>query len=267
MVKQMSVLDVLAKKGNEKIVMVTAYDFTTARIIDETDVDIILVGDSAAVVMAGGENTLSANMDQMIYHTRCVKSANPKAMIIGDMPFMSYQASSEQAVLNAGRFLNEAGAQAVKLEGGRRMLERVKAIASADIPVMGHLGLTPQSVHSLGGHKVQGRSDMAALRMKEDALALQDAGVFSIVLECVPAEVAADITAALDIPTIGIGAGSQCDGQVLVIQDLLGMFKEFRPKFVKNYANLAEVISEAVGTYAKEVREGVFPDVDYSFKK
>ncbi len=265
MQKSVSVLDVIGRKGKERLVMVTSYDFTMTRIIDAADVDIILVGDSANTVMAGGATTLSATMDQMIYHTRCVTAAGPRALVVGDMPFLSYQTGTGDAVRNAGRFLQEAGAQAVKLEGGLRVIEQVKAIVRADIPVMGHLGLTPQSVHAFGGHKVQGRGDKAAELLKQNALALQDAGVFAIVFECVPSPVARDITAALEIPTIGIGAGPHCDGQVLVIQDLLGMFTEFKPRFVKNYARLYDVIRDALNAYAGEVREGTFPDDEHSF--
>ena len=265
MKKAVSVLDVVQSKGKKRIVMVTSYDFTMTRIINSTDVDIILVGDSAGVVMAGAENTIPVTMGQMVYHTKCVTAAKPKALIVGDMPFMSYQASVEEAVRNAGRFLKEGGASAVKLEGGIRMIEQVKAIIRSDIPVMGHLGLTPQSVHAFGGHRVQGRGVPAVKRLMEDALALQDAGVFSIVLECVPVPVAKKLTEKLSIPTIGIGAGVVCDGQVLVIQDMLGMFKEFKPKFVKRYAELYDAIADAVNTYAAEVRAGTFPDDEHSF--
>ncbi|MBN1636207.1 MAG: 3-methyl-2-oxobutanoate hydroxymethyltransferase [Deltaproteobacteria bacterium] len=264
MKKSITVPDILSKKGKEPIVMVTSYDFTMTRIIDSSDIDIILVGDSAGVVMAGGEDTIGVSMDQMIYHTKCVTSAKPCALIVGDMPFMSYQTSVEQAVRNAGRFLQEAGAKAVKLEGGARVRPQVEAIVKADIPLMGHLGLTPQSVHAFGGHKIQGRGNEAARKLLDDALILQDAGAFSIVLECVPAPVAGEITQALDIPTIGIGAGVHCDGQVLVIQDMLGMFKEFKPKFVKRYANLFDTIKDALDTYAGEVRQRTFPDDEHS---
>ncbi len=267
MKKSVTVLDILAKKGKEKITMVTSYDFTMTRIIDASDIDIILVGDSAGVVMAGGKNTLGITMDQMIYHTKCVTKAEPASLVVGDMPFMSYQSSIAQAVSNAGRFLQEGGAQAVKLEGGKRVLHQVAAIAAADIPVMGHLGLTPQSIHAFGGHKVQGRGKQAAKLLLENALALQEAGIFALVLECVPTDVAKQVTKALKIPSIGIGAGQHCDGQVLVIQDLLGMFKEFKPKFVKKYANLFDDIKAALDTYAKEVRSGRFPDEAHSFKE
>ncbi|MBN2297229.1 MAG: 3-methyl-2-oxobutanoate hydroxymethyltransferase, partial [Deltaproteobacteria bacterium] len=235
--------------------------------VDAADIDIILVGDSAGMVMAGLDTTLGITMDQMVYHTTCVTRTRPRALVIGDMPFLSYQTSVSDAVHNAGRFLKEGGAQAVKLEGGKRVIDQVKAIVKADIPVMGHLGLTPQSVHAFGGYKVQGRGDEAAKMLKENALALEDAGVFSIVLECVPALVAKEVTDALSIPTIGIGAGPHCDGQVIVIQDLLGMSKEFKPKFVKRYAMLFDTIKEALDKYASEVREGTFPDEEHCFKE
>ncbi len=266
MKKVVSVLDILAKKGKQPIVMVTSYDATMTRIVDDTDVDIILVGDSAANVMAGMDNTLGITMDQMVYHTRCVTRTRPKALVVADMPFISYQTCVPDAVRNAGRLLQEGWAQAVKLEGGQRVIEQVKAIVKADIPVMGHLGLTPQSVHAFGGFKVQAKGEEAARMLKENALLLQDAGAFSIVLECVPAAVAKDVTEALSIPTIGIGAGVDCDGQVLVIQDLLGMSREFKPKFVKRYTDLFEIIKGAVNTYAKEVKERTFPDEEHSFK-
>jgi len=264
--KPITVQDIMSKKGKEQIVMVTSYDFTMTRIINASDIDIILVGDSAGVVMAGGETTLGVTMDQMIYHTKCVTKAKPDSLVVGDMPFMSYQISTEHAVANAGRFLQEGMAQAVKLEGGKRVFDQVKAIVAADIPVMGHLGLTPQSIHAFGGHKVQGRGERATKALLENALALQDAGIFSLVLECVPVNTAKEITDALDIPTIGIGAGPYCDGQVLVIQDLLGMFKEFKPRFVKRYASLFEDIKDALDTYSSEVKSGIFPDEEHSFK-
>ena len=266
MKKQVSILDILGKKGNEPIVMITSYDATMTRIVDECDVDIILVGDSAGNVMAGLDNTLGVTMDMMVYHTKCVTRTKPAAMVVADMPFLSYQASVANAVRNAGRLLQEGGAQAVKLEGGQRVIEQARAIVRADIPVMGHLGLTPQSVHAFGGFKVQGRSVEAARLLKENALMLQDAGFFSIVLECVPDDVAREVTEALAIPTIGIGAGPRCDGQVLVIQDLLGMNKDFKPKFVKRFADLHEAIKTAVDTYADEVRKGTFPAEEHCFK-
>jgi 3-methyl-2-oxobutanoate hydroxymethyltransferase len=265
MKKAVSVLDVVQSKGKKRIVVVTCYDFTMTRILNSTDVDIILVGDSAGGVISGYDNTIPVTMDQMIYHTKCVAAAKPKALIVGDMPFMSYQVSVEEALRNAGRFLKEGGAGAIKLEGGIRVIEQVKAIVRADIPVMGHLGLTPQSVYAFGGHRVQGRGVSAVKRLMDDALALQDAGAFSIVLECVPAPVAKKVTEKLSIPTIGIGAGAACDGQVLVIQDMLGMNREFKPKFVKRYMELCDTIAEAVNAYSAEVRAGTFPDDEHSF--
>jgi 3-methyl-2-oxobutanoate hydroxymethyltransferase len=266
MKKSVSVLDILNKKGKQPIVMVTSYDATMTRIVDEADIDIILVGDSAGNVMAGLDNTLGVTMEMMLQYVISVTRVKPKALVIADMPFLSYQTSVPDAVRNAGRFLQEAGAQAVKLEGAQRVIEQVKAIVRADIPVMGHLGLTPQSIHAFGGYKVQGRGEEAAKLLKENALLLQDAGAFSLVLECVPAAVAKEVSEALSIPTIGIGAGPDCDGQVLVIQDLLGMNKEFKPKFVKRYAFLFDTIKDAVDTYAKEVRSRAFPDEEHCFK-
>lgn len=266
MKKSVSVLDILNKKGKQPIVMVTSYDATMTRIVDEADIDIILVGDSAGNVMAGLDNTLGVTMEMMLQYVISVTRVKPKALVIADMPFLSYQTSVPDAVRNAGRFLQEAGAQAVKLEGAQRVIEQVKAIVRADIPVMGHLGLTPQSIHAFGGYKVQGRGEEAAKLLKENALLLQDAGAFSLVLECVPAAVAKEVSEALSIPTIGIGAGPDCDGQVLVIQDLLGMNKEFKPKFVKRYANLFDTIKDAVDTYSKEVRSRTYPDEEHCFK-
>jgi 3-methyl-2-oxobutanoate hydroxymethyltransferase len=266
MKKPVSVLDVLASKGKEPIVMVTCYDATMARIVDEADIDVILVGDSAGNVMAGLDNTLGVTMDMMVHHTLCVTRVKPKALVVADMPFLSYQTGVRDAVVNAGRLIQEGGAQAVKIEGGSRVIEQVKAIVRADIPVMGHLGLTPQSVHAFGGYRVQGKTEAAANRLKDDAMALEDAGVFSIVFECVPAPLAQEITKSLVVPTIGIGAGPACDGQVLVIQDLLGMSKEFRPKFVKRYAGLFDTIRDALDAYAREVKSGVFPSEEFSFK-
>jgi len=266
MKKSVSVLDILGKKGKEPIVMITSYDSTTARIVDEADVDIILVGDSGGMVMAGLDSTLGVTMDMMLLFVQSVTRVKPKALVVADLPFLSYQTSVPDAVRNAGRFLQEAGAQAVKLEGGQRVIEQVRAIVKADIPVMGHLGLTPQSIHAFGGFKVQGRGEDAAKLLKENALLLQDAGVFSLVLECVPTAVAREVSQALSIPTIGIGAGPHCDGQVLVIQDLLGMNREFKPKFVKRYANLFDTIKDAVNAYSREVRTGEFPGEEHCFK-
>lgn len=253
------------KKNGEKITMLTAYDYSTAALLDEAGVDIILVGDSLGMVVLGYKTTLPVTMEDMIHHTRPVAMAARRAMVIGDMPFMSYQVSIGEAVRNAGRFLQEANAHGVKLEGGREVAEITRRITSAGIPVMGHLGLTPQSVHKFGGYKVQGREDAPARRILEDSKILEEAGAFSIVLECIPADLARQITDSLTIPTIGIGAGVHCDGQVLVVNDMLGMFEKFTPKFVKKYAALNVSIKEAVKQYLDEVRQGVFPDEEHSF--
>lgn len=253
------------KKRGEKITMITAYDYPTAAVVDEAGIDLILVGDSLGMVVLGYDSTLPVTMDVMIHHTKAVTRAVSRALVIGDMPFMSYQASVDEAVRNAGRFLQEAGAQAVKLEGGREVAEVTRRIAAAGIPVMAHLGLTPQSVHQLGGYKVQGKGNEAANRILEDAKILQEAGAFSIVLECIPTELGRVISDTLSIPTIGIGGGIHCDGQVLVIHDLLGMFERFTPKFVKKYANINAQMKEAVGKYIEEVREGQFPGPEHSF--
>jgi 3-methyl-2-oxobutanoate hydroxymethyltransferase len=245
--------------------MLTAYDFSTASIVDEAGIDIILVGDSLGMVVMGYDSTLPVTMEDMIHHTKAVSRAVKRAMVIGDMPFMSYQTSVEDAVRNAGRFMKEAGAHGVKLEGGREVAEITRRITSAGIPVMGHLGLTPQSVHKFGGYKVQGKGDIAAKRILEDAKILEEAGAFSLVLECVPATLAGEISKSLEMPTIGIGGGIDCDGQVLVVNDMLGMFDKFTPKFVKKYANLSVDIKKAVGQYIDEVRNGVFPDEEHSF--
>jgi 3-methyl-2-oxobutanoate hydroxymethyltransferase len=253
------------KKKNQKVTMLTAYDYGTAGVVDEAGIDIILVGDSLGMVVLGYESTLPVTMEDMIHHTKAVCRGAKRAMVIGDMPFMSYQVSVAEAVRNAGRFLQEAGAHGVKLEGGREVAEVTRRIASAGIPVMAHLGLTPQSVHQLGGYKVQGKDDAAAKRMIEDARILEEAGAFAVVLECVPVQLAREITESLTISTIGIGAGVHCDGQVLVINDMLGIFERFTPKFVKKYANLNLQMKEAVRQYCDEVRTGAFPDDAHSF--
>jgi len=221
------------KKQGQKITMLTAYDYPFAHLVDEAGIDMILVGDSLSMVIQGNETTLPVTMDEMLYHTKIVVNSTKRAMVVGDMPFMSYQVSIEEAVRNAGRFVKEAGAQAVKLEGGREILSHVKAITEAEIPVIGHLGLTPQAILRMGGYKLQGKTDEQAKRIKEDALSLQEAGAIAIVLELIPSELAQEVTKKLHIPTIGIGAGPHCDGQVLVIYDLLGLFEKFTPKFVK----------------------------------
>jgi 3-methyl-2-oxobutanoate hydroxymethyltransferase len=245
-----------------KLTVLTAYDFTTARLLDEAGVDAILVGDSLGMVMQGHPNSLSVTLDEVIYHTRCVARGVKRALLIADLPFMTYQVSPEQAVMSAGRIIKEGGAHAVKVEGGERSAAAVAAITRTDIPVMGHIGLTPQSVHRFGGFRVQRDEE----RLLNDARAIAEAGAFALVVECVPAELAARITAELTIPTIGIGAGSGCDGQVLVIQDMLGMFEEFQPRFAKRYAELGAEIRRAVGEYCREVREGTFPGPEHSFR-
>jgi 3-methyl-2-oxobutanoate hydroxymethyltransferase len=232
----------------------------------QTDLDIILVGDSLANVKLGFENTLPVTVENMIYHTKAVKRAAGQALLVCDMPFMSYEISIEQALKNAGYIIKEGGADAVKVEGGAEIADTVKAMVQAKIPVMGHLGLTPQSVHKFGGFKVQAKDKVAQDKLMQDAKALQKAGAFSIVIEAVPQDIAKQISEVLDIPTIGIGAGKFCDGQILVIDDMLGMFEDFTPKFVKKYANLADIIKTAVNTYIKEVNDGTFPAKENTYK-
>jgi 3-methyl-2-oxobutanoate hydroxymethyltransferase len=253
------------KQEGQKITMLTAYDYPFAQIVDEAGIDAILVGDSVAMVVQGLENTLPVSMDEMVYHTKMVLRAAKRAMVIADMPYLSYQINIEDAVRNAGRFIKEAGAQAVKVEGGREVADKVEAMTKAEIPVMAHIGLTPQAIHRMGGYKVQGRTEEAGKRLKEDAKILQDAGAFSLILEAIPAGLAAQITKDLTIPTIGIGAGPYCDGQVLVIHDVLGLFERFVPKFVKRYANLKDEAINAVKQYKEEVEKGVFPGKEHSF--
>ncbi|MEJ2695382.1 MAG: 3-methyl-2-oxobutanoate hydroxymethyltransferase [Candidatus Sulfobium sp.] len=254
------------KSEGKKITMLTAYDYPFARILDEAGIDGILVGDSLGMVVQGLENTLPVTMDEMVYHTKMVSRAVHKALVIGDMPFMSYQAGVGEAVKNAGRFLKEAGATAVKLEGGAEAAEQVRAMTKSDIPVMAHIGLTPQSVHRMGGYKVQGKTDEAAKRLIEEARILEDAGAFSLLLEAIPMDLAKRITAELSIPTIGIGAGPHCDGQVLVLHDVIGMFERFVPKFVRRYANIKEEALRAVTEYKEDVEKGEFPSDKESFK-
>lgn len=253
------------KANNEKITMLTAYDYSTAKILDEAGVDVLLVGDSLAMVALGYDSTIPVTMDEMLHHTRAVSKGVKNALVVGDMPFMSYQISKKDAIKNAGRFLKEAGANAVKLEGGREVAKKVRKIVDAGIPVMGHLGLTPQSVNQLGGYKVQGKEEKAAKKIISDAKELEEAGVFSIVLECVPSELAKIITESVSIPTIGIGAGVHCDGQVLVTNDMLGMFTDFTPKFVKQYAKLHEEIKASVEEYISDIKLGKFPTKKHSF--
>lgn len=254
-----------AKAEGRRISMLTAYDYSTACLLDEAGVDCLLVGDSLGMVMLGYENTLRVTMDEMIHHTKAVARGTRQALLIGDMPFLSYHVSTDEAVRNAGRFIQEGGAQAIKLEGGSDVIDKVRAIIKAQIPVLGHLGLTPQSVNIFGGFKRQGQDIEAARQMIDDALLLQDAGIFGLILECVPDGLAKVITERLDIPTIGIGAGVHCDGQVLVIQDLLGMFRQMRPKFVKTYTQMGDAVLSAVTQYIHEVQSGEFPTADHSF--
>ncbi len=254
------------KKEGNKISMLTAYDYPFAQIVDEAGIDVILVGDSLGMVVQGLENTLPVTMDEMVYHTKMVARAVKNAMVIGDMPFMSYQASIEEAVRNAGRFLKEAGSSAVKLEGGAEVAEHIRAMTKSDIPVLAHIGLTPQSIHRMGGYKVQGKTKESAKRLIEEAHIVEDAGAFSLLLEAIPMNLAEQITEELTIPTIGIGAGPHCDGQVLVLHDVIGLFERFLPKFAKQYINLKEEVLKAVRTYKGEIEKGIFPSDEQSFK-
>lgn len=262
---KVTVPGIMAAKGRRKLTMLTAYDYSSALWVDRAGVDMILVGDSLAMVMLGHEDTLSVTMEEMLHHTRAVTRGARRALVVGDMPFMSYQMSVAQAVENAGRFLKEGRAQAVKLEGGASVLKQVEAIVDAGIPVQGHLGLTPQSIAKLGGFKVQGKDEEAAKKLVEDAVALAETGCFSLVLEAIPAVVAQRITEAVPIPTIGIGAGAACDGQVLVLHDLVGLFDRFTPRFVKQYDQLGKRLLDAVTRYREEVESGVFPGPEHSF--
>jgi 3-methyl-2-oxobutanoate hydroxymethyltransferase len=262
-----TILDIYKKKAEtKKITMLTAYDYPTAQIVDQAGIDMILVGDSLGMVVQGVSSTLPVTMDEMIYHTRMVVRGAQSAMVVGDMPFLSYQAGRSEAVRNAGRFLKEAGCEVVKLEGGGQMADTIRAIVDAGIPVVAHIGLTPQYLHMLGGFKVQGKDEAAREKLLADARAVQDAGAFSVVVEAVPAPLGKEITAMLRIPTIGIGAGPECDGQVLVLHDLLGLFDRFTPKFVKKYADLKAQALSAVKQYKQEVETGSFPSSEHSFK-
>jgi 3-methyl-2-oxobutanoate hydroxymethyltransferase len=261
----LSIPRIVAAKGQERIAMMTAYDAPTAALLDAAGVDVLLVGDSVEMTVYGEPNTLSATMDSMIRHTRAVARAVRRAVVVGDMPFLSYQAEPARAVENAGRFLAEGGAAAVKLEGGRRILPAVEAILAADIPVMGHVGLTPQSYHKLGGFKVQGREVESAKQILDDARALSDAGCFAIVLECVPEALAAEITRSIPVPTIGIGAGASCDGQVLVFHDVVGLTRNMQPKFVRRYADIGTAIEEAARAFTRDVKSGEFPSREESY--
>jgi 3-methyl-2-oxobutanoate hydroxymethyltransferase len=252
------------KKDGIPITVMTAYDYPTAMLVDEAGIDCILVGDSLGMVVLGYDNTLPVTMEDMLHHCKAVARGARKAMLIGDMPFLSYQISPSEALRNAGRFLQEAGMDAVKLEGGRERADAVRTIVEAGIPVMGHLGLTPQSVQQLGGFRAQGKLAASAKRMVEDALILEEAGCFSLVLESIPARLAELISKKVKIATIGIGAGKACDGQVLVLHDLIGLFDRFRPKFVKTYANMHDIVLEALHAYKTEVESGAFPGIEHS---
>jgi len=254
------------KARGEKITMLTAYDFATAKLVDETGMPLILVGDSLGMVALGYESTIPVTMEEMIHHTKAVVRGSKQALVIGDMPFMSYHVSTEEALRNAARFIQEGGTQAVKLEGGHSVAQTVKRIVECGIPVMGHIGLTPQSIHQLGGFKAQGKTPEAAQRLLQDALALETAGAFAIVLESVPYALARIITRKIAVPTIGIGAGPHCDGQVQVLSDLLGLYTEFVPRHAKQYAKLSQAVKEAVSQYLKEVKEGSFPTTEHSYK-
>ncbi|MBI5560278.1 MAG: 3-methyl-2-oxobutanoate hydroxymethyltransferase [Deltaproteobacteria bacterium] len=265
--KKITVPDIVRMKvERRKIAVLTAYNYPMARILDCAGIPVVLVGDSLGMVEAGYSTTLPVTMDEMVYHTRMVKKACGVSLVLADMPFMSYQVSPEEGMRNSGRLVKEGGAEAVKVEGGKRAAHTIRAIVDIDIPVMGHIGLTPQSIHRMGGYKVQGRGKEARERLLEDARAVEAAGAFSIVLEAIPAELAGEITGILKIPTIGIGAGPGCDGQVLVLNDILGLGGEGkRPRFVKRYANLEEVIEKAVTDYKKDVEEGRFPSEEHSY--
>lgn len=253
------------KQKGEKISMVTAYDYSQAKIVDEAGIDIILVGDSLGNVVLGYESTLSVTMEEMIHHGKAAVRGSRRAMVVVDMPFLSYQVNRDEAIKNAGRLIKETGAHAVKVEGGEEILEAVKGITSAGIPVMGHLGLTPQSIGQLGGFKVQGKDVQVAKKMIRDARALEEAGAFSVVLECVPWQLASFIRGQVSMPVIGIGAGRECDGQVLVFHDVMGLFDEYRPKFVKQYQNMKDKMIEGIKEYIDEVREGKFPGEEHIF--
>ena len=264
--RPMTVPDLLAMKAaGRRVVMLTCYDAAFARLLEQAEVDVLLVGDSVNQVLAGQETTLSATLDQMIYHAASVRRGARRALVFVDLPFLTYQVSPTEAIRNAGRVLQESGAHGVKLEGGRPMAETVRALVDRGIPVIGHLGLTPQSVHALGGYRVQGRDAATAERLLADAAALEEAGACSVVLELLPSALAKRITAALRIPTIGIGAGAGCDGQVLVLHDMLGLNEMFNPKFLKRYAELGEAVRAAVRSYAAEVRDGTYPGPEHTF--
>ncbi len=255
-----------AKETKEKLSMLTAYDYSMAKLVDESEINGILVGDSLGMVCLGYENTLSVTMEDMIHHGKAVARGAKNSLVVVDMPFMSYQTSVYDAVVNAGRLVKEAGAEAIKLEGGQDMCDRIKAIVKAQIPVMGHIGLTPQSVNAFGGFKVQGKSEARAKELIEDAKKIEAAGAFALVLECVPAKLAEIISNNITIPTIGIGAGAGCDGQILVYQDMLGIFSDFKPKFVKSYAKVGDTMKAAFKEYIEDIKAGAFPAEEHTFK-
>ncbi|MFS8068657.1 MAG: 3-methyl-2-oxobutanoate hydroxymethyltransferase [Byssovorax sp.] len=265
-VRKVTVPEIRARKGGSPIAMVTAYDYTMARLLDEGGADVLLVGDSLGMVVQGHTTTLPVTVEEICYHGRAVARGAKRAHVVGDMPFMSYQVSPLQAIENAGKLVKDGGFESVKLEGGEEIAEHVRRIIRAGIPVMGHVGLTPQSVHAMGGFKVQGKGEDAATRVIEGARALEDAGAFAIVLEAIPPDLAEEITAALSIPTIGIGAGAACDGQVLVCYDLLGMYPELKPKFAKRFAEVGEQIMQATRAYIGEVQQRTFPAPEHTFK-
>ena len=254
-----------AKEKGEKLTMLTAYDYSTAKLIDEAGINSILIGDSLGNVILGYEDTISVTMEDMIHHSAAVARGAKNALVVCDMPFMSYQTNVYDAVVNAGRLMKEGRAGAVKLEGGEEIIEQVRAIVKCGIPVCGHLGLTPQSINAFGGFKVQAKTEAAAKKLINDAKLLEEAGAFAVVLECVPAKIAEMVTKELSIPTIGIGAGNVCDGQVLVYQDMLGMFSDFTPKFVKRFADIGEIMKEAFRNYDKEVKDGTFPEKKHEY--
>ncbi len=264
--KRRTVLELQAMKGRgEKIAVLTAYDYPLAKIMDQAGIDIVLVGDSVGSVVAGYENTLPVTMDEMIYHTRAVSRAVAQALIVTDMPFLSYQVDIAEARRNAGLLVKEGGAHAVKLEGGENVVDTIRAIVDMDVPVIGHIGLTPQSVHRMGGYRVQGREKAQAEKLLQDAQSVSNAGACALVLEGIPAKLAKDITSRVPIPTIGIGAGVDCDGQVLVIHDILGLCEKYSPKFVKRYADVSVTIRKGIDDYIREVKEGAFPGEEHSF--
>jgi len=264
--RKKTILDIQGMKAaGEKITVLTAYDYPFARLMDAAGIDMILVGDSVGSVVSGYDNTLPVTMEEMLYHIRAVVRGTGRALVVADLPFLSYQVDLRDARLNAGRLVKEGGAEAVKLEGGENVAATIRAIVDMDIPVVGHIGLTPQSIHRMGGYRVQGKKEAQARQLLADAQAVAAAGAFALVLEGIPAGLARDISAAVDIPTIGIGAGVHCDGQVLVIHDILGLCEKYSPKFVKKFADVSGAIREGIDAYIREVKEGVFPDDEHSF--